>query len=263
MLTCKWASARRALARLFLNAPGKGLAHSKGPRPRKGRVQSRMSKKAQTAIVAVSGIDLPTARKAANGFVSAAITEQGASARFLGTVASIASKLAEGRNSGLTSADYAKAIGPLVKAGFDKAVKAGRLSETTVPGYCSRIKMAVLAVVNGVGTPNKGEAIKPFLDRVAQPLAAAKTPSGESVLPVNKVGARKGAPKATKGSKSAKGGKLVPASGTEPQTNAAPMLAAALIVTGRNKARAEKLVAIFSKGGFVAEFDKWAATILA
>lgn len=182
----------------------------------------------------------------------------------MATVAKLAAKVTEGRNAGLTGADYSKAIGPLVKAAFDRQVKAGKLSESTVPGYCSRIKMAVLAVANKVGTPNKGEAIKAFNDRMAEALAKAKTPTGADVLPVTKVGAPKGKPKATMGSK-AKGGKssLKPASGTEPATNASTFMAAALILTGKNKARAEKLVTIFSKGQFVAEFDKWAKTILA
>lgn len=207
--------------------------------------------KAKAPPLQLAAIPATAGRDFAKGIVGAVVKAESADVSLLETVA----KLAASIGVPLSAAQYDKQIRPDLAKAFEAKVKKGLIAETTAASYMSRVKTATLGVLSCKLVPLAGEAFKVFTARAADTLSTATLADGKPVWE-----GKTGRP-AGNGGKASAPGAVVPMRGKqEAETNEPAMLAAALIVTGGNRSRAQKLVAVFP--AFAAEFDKWTATIL-
>lgn len=175
------------------------------------------------------------------------------------------SRACGGLPKGLTSQGYDKQVGPALVAAFKVVVDAGKMTEGTASKERSNLKTLVLACLNGFA-PGQGEGYGPAVERAGDYLVDRKNAQGEPIRNA-KTGGKPRVPTARKGvgskggkSKGSGAGKLTPVSGTEPGFKGSPQLAAALILTKNNKARADKLVIIMET--YCDEFDRWTSTVI-
>lgn len=196
-----------------------------------------------------------TAQQVAKGLVRAASKAEGATRTLLQEVAVTVRLIGQP----LTAAQWDKQVAPMIRDAFKRS-KAG-LAETTVASYRSRFKTAGLAILSGDASlqPVAGETFPAFLARVAEPLASLTLANGERVYPADAVKTGRAA-----GTRASKSGGVDPSKGgadrSEGGMDERPQLAAALILTGQNVARAQRLCIVMQSYGD--EFDKWTAGIL-
>lgn len=163
---------------------------------------------------------------------------------------------------GITDADYGRLVGKAIREELATAVRRSKLTQGTAAKVASQLKAVCLAVQNG-WTPDDKMGFTPAYE--ASVAFLAKPEVKAHVYGETKVGAPAGTVSARKGTGrkgAATGETSKPASGTATPAHRDPLMAAALILTGGQETRAGQLVAIFQRPGFVAEFDKWAATVI-
>lgn len=200
-------------------------------------------------------------RAAAKATATAVVTYEKAKLTLLEKVAAAVGTL----GVPLSAAQYDKQFKPYLAEFFASAVKSGRIGPKTADQYASKLKTAVLALVNGVAQPVAGEGFFAFYDRAAEAVAKGTLPDGS---PIWEASAKRGRKQGAK--QTPKAPKPVPGAVAEANASAATAdagglnvraeLAAALILTHQNKSRAERLVTVM--GSYAEEFDRWAATIL-
>lgn len=172
----------------------------------------------------------------------------------------------------LTAAQYDRQFKPYLSEGFASAVKRGDITQKTADQYSSKLKTAVLAILAKVAAPQAGETFWEFYDRAATALPSATVTQGEGdnaqTVPVWEASAKRGRKVGMKVGGKKSGGPLpgavadADASAThsgEAGFNRSPEMAAALILTKGNEARAARLVLVLQS--YAPEFDKWVGTV--
>jgi hypothetical protein len=156
---------------------------------------------------------------------------------------------------GMTAVQYDRQFRPTFDAELAKRVKAKALKESSAKVASSRAKTIVLALANGV-KPIVGETVGEFKERASAWLPTAKVGGAPVWEAATKRGPKTGAKRS--------GGKLANSAGAardaETGSDERRDMAAALILTGGNRQRAERLCVVL--GSYADDFDKWTATIL-
>lgn len=216
--------------------------------------------KSNTPKVVLAQVSPEVVSKAATATAKAVVTCEKAKRTLLTSV----SAAIAGIEVGLNAVQYDRQFKPYLSQGFAPFVKRGDISQKTADQYASKLKTAVLAIVNKLATPNAGETFWEFYDRAATAVAAGKLADGSPVWEASaKKGRKVGAKVAPKS-----GGPLPgavasanSASGADAGgLNVSAQLAAALILAKQNKSRAERLVAVLES--YPEAFDKWASGLL-
>lgn len=225
-----------------------------------------MSKQQPSKIV-LAALSPDLARSAALATVKAVVTCEKAKRTLLGVVAQAVATI----TVPLSAAQYDRQFRPYLAQGFAAAVQRKAISERTAGQYTSKLKTAVLALLSTDCRPIAGETFWEFYDRAAEAVTGAKLANGSPVWEASekrgrKVGAKQ--PKKTGGGAlpgavahaNTLGGSAGDSGAQEGGFNRHPKVAAALILTGGNEARAQRLVTVLAN--YTPEFDKWVATIL-
>lgn len=219
-----------------------------------------MAKQPKVILAALSP---ELAKAAALATVKAVVSCEKSKRTLLTSVASAVAVIGDA----LSAAQYDRQFKPYLSAGFERAVKRGDISQRTADQYGSKLKTAVLAILSKTAEPVAGETFWEFYDRAAQALPSATLANGAKVWEASaKRGRKVGAKVAPKGgSHDPTASVILKAGGLSADKveggfdRSAPM-AAALILCKGNEARAQRLVTVLQS--YVAEFDKWAATVL-
>jgi hypothetical protein len=218
------------------------------------------------AKLILAPVSADVVKAAANSTVKAVVSCEGAKVRLMSAVAEAVATIGQP----LTAKQYDRQFKPSLDAGFARAEKAGKVKEGTGRQYASKLKTAVLALLCGAASPIAGETFWEFYSRAAPLVANAKLANGAPVWEATKKAGRKvghKVPKKTGGGAMPGAVHLANVEGSKGDSddqeggfNRSPAIAAALILTKGNEARAQRLVTVLQT--YTPEFDKWAATIL-
>ena len=215
--------------------------------------------------VALAALSKATAQTVAKALVKAQVKQVKAIERSSVSLMDGVTAAALLAGTPLTEAQYDRQLKSLVL----KAIKAAPLlSPTSHNAYASRFKAAVLALNSGDATlaPLAGEGWTAWHTRLAVALVTAKLPDGTFIREqgVTRSGAKAGVKVTPASSVTDLPVKATVSKGViddiEGGFNGRPAMAAALILTHQNASRAERLCIVMQS--YVAEFDRWAATIL-
>lgn len=232
-----------------------------------------MSQATQTQTAKVAFVFAPVtpeaARNAAGAMVSAIGKYEKAKVTLMGALAD-ACKLI---GVPLTSAQYDKQVRPYLADAFKAAARSknSAVTDGTVTQYASKLKTAVLAILSKAAEPHAGESFFAFYDRAAKALPSATFTVGEGDnAQTVKVWNAETAKGRKAGAKVGRKGVSLPGAVADANASAAtsgeggfnrkPAVAAALILTGNNEARAQRLVVVMQS--YASEFDRWCASIL-
>lgn len=213
------------------------------------------------ATKAKLSLDPKVTNKAATGLANAVKAHALGMVKLEGGLIASVAKVASDIGKPLTANDYAATVGKALKVKFDALVKSGVIAESTAASRLSELKGATLALTNGF-KPNGSESLRVFNSRVSPLLKDHKLADGRTVYVVTLL--KSGVAKNAKAGRKGTAGGLIKSGKQPAREQVAPnaFMAAALILSGGQKTRAGQLVAIFQRPGFVAEFDKWAATVI-
>lgn len=207
--------------------------------------------KADKVKLVLAAIPATAGKTFAAGIVGAVVKREKADVDLLNTVSTLCASI----GVAISAAQYDKQIKPDLAKAFAKKVALGQIVETTAASYQSRVKTATLAILAKMAEPLAGESFQAFTARVSPMFGEATLPGSNAKVWDGKVGRAAGS-----GGKASSSTVTPLRAASNPETNEPAILAAALIVTGGNRARAEKLAQLFP--AFGDDFDKWTATIL-
>lgn len=216
------------------------------------------------AKVVLAALSPDVAKDAAFATAKAVVTCEKAKRTLLTSVAEAVALV----GMALNAAQYDRQFKPYLAEGFAKAVKRGDISQKTADQYASKLKTAVLAILSGAATPIAGETFWEFYDRATPLLVSATLANGSPVWEASaKRGRKVGARQPAKPGGGALPGHIAQANrdGSAADSagdgfNRSPKTAAALILTGNNEARAQRLLIVLQS--YAEQFDRFAETVL-
>ena len=228
-----------------------------------------------TVTPKLAAMSRDTAQAVAKGLVKAQVKHVGDFKKADGRLLERVMEAAKLAGVPLTEAQFDKQLAGVIR----KALKAApTLSAASLSGYASRFKAAVLALNSGDASlePMAGETWHVWHARLAVALVTAKLPDGTPIRDASKAraGAKAGTPKAGTVAPTVAApvaGTVAPmvaapvagtskAKADDAGFNRSPEMAAALILTHQNEARAQRLV--IALHSYPAEFDRWLSGIM-
>lgn len=219
--------------------------------------------KAKAPKVVLAALSPDVAKDAAFATAKAVVTCEKAKRTLLTSVAEAVALV----GMALNAAQYDRQFKPYLAEGFAKSVKRGDISQKTADQYASKLKTAVLAILSGAATPIAGETFWEFYDRATPLLVSAKLENGSPVWEASAKRGRKVGAKQPSKPGGALPGHIAQANrdGSAADSagegfNRSPKTAAALILTGNNEARAQRLLIVLQS--YAEQFDRFAETVL-
>lgn len=214
-------------------------------------------KRAKLVLLAVTRDDVSQAARK----VGTAIAKVEDAKRGLLTATADAIKAA--KVTSMSAKQFDRQFRPECEAALAKLVQRGKLTEGSAKVYVSKLKTVFLSLANGL-EPLASETFWEYADRASTDfLPTATLGDGSPVWEAStKRGPKAGKPKGRKGGQLP--GAVADANSAADSSgsgfNRSPQVAAALILTGNNEARAQRLVLALASYGD--EFDKWCASVL-